>query len=883
MASMVAKVNNSNCSSHMSSMSIRPKGTRNKRKFRTDHKGSDPNKVLTLPVKDGLIHECSGMEVEVTATYEQVHVPCDMCGTCQNSSADLKRVLELSSAGIEGLSSEVVRGLSSEVVRGDELDDADWSEPTEIQLEELVLSNLDAIFRSAIKRIVASGYTEEAATKAVLKSGLCLGPKDPVSNIVDNAMVVLRNGQNADPFGEQCFFDLQQLEKYVLAELVCLLRGVKPFFSKGDAMWCLLISDMKVSHASAMEYDAYGSRTGDGGSQNPSVIMSNPTQLPFKPESKSTKMSVTIPCKPISAVPCALVNQSGVADPSKLTVPKKSSKGGSTSSSHSPLEKPLSAGMSQACAVDEKSVSARNLPSTISKKEYALQQKSLHVEKTYKVNVTNDICKTSSVYSYIMDQRGKAMADSGSVKVKNTPRKSRKEKVNVTCENGSLSISTNSAHSSASTTVTKENRRTIPQSATTVHALPAPISRAKPTVAEIDAKLCPPSSMKSDTRQVNVSVNSEAPNTVYARASYDKSRAQWVPVNKKDDMIFKLIPRVQVLQTQLQEWTEWANRRVMQAAQRLGKDKAELKILRQEKEEVERLQNDKHSLQENTVKKLSEMENALVKASGQIEQANAAVRRLKVENSTLRQEMEAAKLRAAESAASCQEVSKREKKTLMDIQSWEREKSIFQEELASDRRKFSHLQQELVQARDRHTQIVALWKQEEKAKDELLARASSIRKEREQLELSAESKEHATILKAEANLQKYKDDISKLENEISQLRMKTESSKIAALKGGIDGSYANRLSNSQNSPISKELWDSYQPGNRLQDFLGVGGVMRDRECVMCLSEEMSVVFLPCAHQVVCKKCNELHEKQGMNDCPSCRCPIMRRICVRYAS
>ncbi|GFP98618.1 putative E3 ubiquitin-protein ligase rf298 [Phtheirospermum japonicum] len=51
---------------------------------------------------------------------------------------------------------------------------------------------------------------------------------------------------------------------------------------------------------------------------------------------------------------------------------------------------------------------------------------------------------------------------------------------------------------------------------------------------------------------------------------------------------------------------------------------------------------------------------------------------------------------------------------------------------------------------------------------------------------------------------------------------------------------------------------------------------------MCLSEEMSVVFLPCAHQVVCTTCNELHEKQGMKDCPSCRGPIQRRVCVRYA-
>ncbi|KAJ8563582.1 hypothetical protein K7X08_032034 [Anisodus acutangulus] len=92
-------------------------------------------------------------------------------------------------------------------------------------------------------------------------------------------------------------------------------------------------------------------------------------------------------------------------------------------------------------------------------------------------------------------------------------------------------------------------------------------------------------------------------------------------------MILKLVPRVMELQSQLQEWTEWANQKVMQAARRLSKDKAELKTLLLEKEE----------------------------ASGQIERVNAVVHRLEVENAAIRREMEAAKLRATESSSSCQE------------------------------------------------------------------------------------------------------------------------------------------------------------------------------------------------------------------------------------
>lgn len=274
------------------------------------------------------------------------------------------------------------------------------------------------------------------------------------------------------------------------------------------------------------------------------------------------------------------------------------------------------------------------------------------------------------------------------------------------------------------------------------------------------------------------------------------------------------------------------------------------------------------------MKKLSEMEYALGKACGQEARANSTVRRLEVENAALRREMEAAKFRAAESASICQEVSKREKKALMKVQSWEKQKTLFQEEIVSEKRKLVMLQQELEQAKDVRDQLEARWKQEEKAKEEFLTEASSIRKEREQIEASAKSKEEAIKSKAEKNLQKYKDDIKKLEKEVSELRLKSDSFKIAALRRGIDGSYASTLKDTRNSPapiISKII-------PKFQEY---SGVKRDRECVMCLSEEMSVVFLPCAHQVVCKTCNELHEKQGMKDCPSCRSTIQRRICVRY--
>lgn len=159
---------------------------------------------------------------------------------------------------------------------------------------------------------------------------------------------------------------------------------------------------------------------------------------------------------------------------------------------------------------------------------------------------------------------------------------------------------------------------------------------------------------------------------------------------------------------------------------------------------------------------------------------------------------------------------------------------------------------------------------------------NSEKEEKRQLEYTSKSKEDAIRMKAETDYQQYRDDIRRLESEIAQLRLNTDSSKIAALRWGVDHSYASRLTDNKGLPKLKD--NSSHLARDIADFqdLSVGEVKRERECVMCLSEEMSVVFLPCAHQVVCTNCNELHEKQGMKDCPSCRAPIMQRISVRFA-
>ncbi|CAN0898562.1 Putative E3 ubiquitin-protein ligase RF298 [Linum grandiflorum] len=711
MASMVAKASSSCGTQVSSSVSVPGKGSRNKRKFRADPPTVDADKITPLPRNECPSYQFSAEKFEATAVHG-LTTACDLCGVNQDYIDGLKLNLGLSSPVS---SSEVLPSQPREELALEESHDPDWSHITESQLEELVLSNLNAIFKSAIKKIVACGFTEEVAMKAVLRSSVCYGCKDTVSNIVDNTLEFLRTGQEIDPCREHCFGDLQQLQKYILAQLVCLLREVRPVFSTGDAMWCLLICDMNVSHACATDGDPMISGSADGTS-----CTSPRTQI--KPKSEGPESNVTTPSKPVPSIPCSrnlqFETSTNIPRVAHVSKPKNSaalnglvSDKESSTSAFDPVDKIFSiAGPSQSPVMEEKFTVTRKVSSGSTKREYILRQKSLHLEKGYRTYGSKGSLrsgKLSGLGNLVLDKKLKSISDSTSVNIKNSSiRLSKAVGAYTPQDRGNQSLPINSGMSSsvsfsleAPSAASFSPKTNIPLVLPPTNCLPAlpPVS-AIPGLSTADTELSLSLPAKSSS-----SLDSVRSHNI-ATISFDKLMTPWVPQDKKDEMIGKLLPRVRLLQNQLQEWTEWVNQKVMQAARRLSKDKAELKLLRQEKEEVERLKKEKQTLEENTMKKLTEMENALRKASGQVERASSAVRRLEVENAALRQEMEAAKLHAAESAASCQDVSKREKKTLLKLQSQEKQKGLLQDELGIEKRKVSLLLHDLEVAKQKQEQ-----------------------------------------------------------------------------------------------------------------------------------------------------------------------------------
>ena len=134
-----------------------------------------------------------------------------------------------------------------------------WGYCSEDQLEKLLLKNLECLYSEAVSKLVALGYDEEVALKAVLKEGYWYdeGSMDVLANILHHSLTYLNDGSCENDVdsdaSEVIFANLRQLEEDCLADMVRFLQQFRPHLSRGDALWCLLMSDLDVGRASTLE------------------------------------------------------------------------------------------------------------------------------------------------------------------------------------------------------------------------------------------------------------------------------------------------------------------------------------------------------------------------------------------------------------------------------------------------------------------------------------------------------------------------------------------------------------------------------------------------------------------------------------------------------
>ncbi|KAL9242707.1 hypothetical protein vseg_016682 [Gypsophila vaccaria] len=666
---------------------------------------------------------------------------------------------------------------SSTLSQNPNFDDCGWGYCTEEQLIKILLKHLEFLYNEAVSKLVELGYDEEVALKAVLRNGHCYGGMDVLANILHNSLAYLTNGScgndenGAKP--EFVFTELKQLAEYTLAGMVYLLQQVRPHLSRGDAMWCLLMSDLHVGRASTIDLP----------------MLPSPSNAPAPPGNGAGNVES--------------VNASAVAD-SKISLPPGLCQfHGGWGFGNRPNSETSVNGIGELFSCSESSV-----------------QREIDCAKRFNLSPSMKSLLKRNVAAFAAGFRSK--------------QKQRQPQV-----------------------------VSQPCAAVTPNGDALKVAAPAVDVPNVPNEVCEES--RGSSQDMNTVMNK------FRDMNLDDN-LDCITDEQKDEIVLTLLQQVKDLENQVNERKDWAHQKAMQAARKLSSDLTELKILRMEREETQRLKKGKQTLEDTTMKRLSEMENALRKASSQVDRANAAVRQLEIENAETRAEMEASKLSASESVTTCLEVAKREKKCLKRLLAWEKQKTKLQEEIAAEKRKISLLQQELVQISAAQKEAEAKWRHEVKDKELAMALVEEERRSKETTEGNNKRKLEALRLRIEIDFQRHKDDLERLEQELSRLKA---SAQIIEPNDPSDAftTGSPETAKHQCQTIARLLHELDEPereGN-------------DRECIICLKDEVSVVFLPCAHQVMCVGCGEDYGKKGKATCPCCRVPIEQRIRVFGAS
>ncbi|WMV29891.1 hypothetical protein MTR67_023276 [Solanum verrucosum] len=164
----------------------------------------------------------------------------------------------------------------------------------------------------------------------------------------------------------------------------------------------------------------------------------------------------------------------------------------------------------------------------------------------------------------------------------------------------------------------------------------------------------------------NTTISSMVPD-YYVGILYDESLRKYVPQNERDEDILLLTSHLKTLQKELQRWSDWANKKVMQATWRLSKDQTGLKMLMQEKEDAEKDHKEMQMLEENNMKRISEMEQELVNTYYITETAISGLNSFEGENVGLKKGMEALKLYAGVYATNMDKALAKEHEALKNV------------------------------------------------------------------------------------------------------------------------------------------------------------------------------------------------------------------------
>ncbi|KAK3228598.1 hypothetical protein Dsin_000479 [Dipteronia sinensis] len=317
------------------------------------------------------------------------------------------------------------------------------------------------------------------------------------------------------------------------------------------------------------------------------------------------------------------------------------------------------------------------------------------------------------------------------------------------------------------------------------------------------------------------------------------------PVDPKTATISCLIEEIKELKLEVMEQKEWANRKVIQATETLTSNLREIKLLRMERVKSQLAKDRKLEKEAKTMKLIMDMEDELRKTTCEADHVDAQTKVLETEHAQMSAEIQAFKLSASESDRLCLEAEKKERKILKKITALEKHNKKLREEIAEEENESLQSQQQLTYLKKAQEDIEVRWRQELQAKDLNITQMQYELRLKEGDEIQFKRKQEAICKKMEVECQLYEDDVQRVEQDLS----------LEAV-----------------GHLPADLISELEP-ERSQTY--------SRLCLICMEKEASVVFLPCAHQALCARCNQNQCRNVGYRCSCCQTLISQTIKAIY--
>ncbi|KAL7081863.1 hypothetical protein ACP275_14G065000 [Erythranthe tilingii] len=323
---------------------------------------------------------------------------------------------------------------------------------------------------------------------------------------------------------------------------------------------------------------------------------------------------------------------------------------------------------------------------------------------------------------------------------------------------------------------------------------------------------------------------------------------------QKNALIVDLVKSTRDLEEKAKEQKEWAQRKLVDSARRLSKNFMERNLLRREAcSEKDKMKDEKLHAEKEHMLKLTAMEQYFRKVNFEANFVTDSVRRLETQNAQIRADAEAVKLNGSESERELKEILKREKKWKKKLSDAGKQISNFRSQRDEEKQRAMQMKLELLQAKEEAEEAEVKRRQEIKAKEDMVALAAEEARTFEIGKANARTELLRLQQKVEIDSQIDMDNCRRLEDELSRLRLCQQMAEVRLTE--------NASSSESSAPME------CSSARRI----------RRRTCMMCLQNDVSVVLLPCAHQVLCFPCFQRNCSAVGANCPYCNVRIEQSI------